>query len=31
MIATLHAIRQDQLGGTHVLKLTTVRFPKPVP
>ena len=29
MIATLHAIRQDELGGTQVLKLTTVPIPKP--
>jgi NADPH:quinone reductase-like Zn-dependent oxidoreductase len=28
MIATMHAIRQDQLGGTQVLKLTTVPIPR---
>ena len=29
MIATMHAIRQDELGGTQVLKLATVPIPKP--
>ena len=29
MIATMHAIRQDELGGTQVLELTTVPIPKP--
>ena len=29
MIATMHAIRRDELGGTQVLKLTTVPIPKP--
>lgn len=29
MTATMHAIRQDELGGTEVLKLITVPIPEP--